>query len=68
MNISKYLRTFIIFIKASFTKELDFRFNFIMTLIGSFCFIVSYILTLVFLFNNISIGNWSTKDMWLLLE
>ena len=67
MNISKYLRTFIIFIKASFTKELDFRFNFIMTLIGSFCFIVSYILTLVFLFNNISIGNWSTKDMWLLL-
>ena len=67
MKLLKYLKIFTVIVKASLMKELYYRFNIIMSLLGSFCFIAIYMLTLIFLLSNVKFGNWTTGEIWLLL-
>lgn len=63
----KYLRMFWVFLRASIVKEIAFRANFFIGIIGSFCFIALYILVLVFLTKFMSFGSWGTREMWVLM-
>lgn len=66
-TINKYFRVFIKAKIARLIADLGFRMNFFSGIIGSFCFVALYIITINLLIPKIAIANWTIKDMWVLL-
>ena len=61
---------FRVFIKAKIARliaDLGFRMNFLSGIVGSFCFVALYIITLQLLMPKISFPSWTIKEMWVLL-
>lgn len=65
--MKKHLKIFLLMIKTYLSEELSFRLNFLMELVGTFCFIGLYVAMIIFLMSRISFGSWTIKEMWILL-
>lgn len=66
-TFKRYLNVFIRAKIARLIADLGFRMNFFTGIIGSFCFVALYIITINLLMPKISLGNWTIKEMWVLL-
>lgn len=63
----RYLKVFWIQFKFHTTKTLSFRFSFVFSTFGAFCFIALYYFTFLFLLSKVSFVNWSNEEMWVML-
>lgn len=63
----RYLKVFWIQFKHHTTKTLSFRFTFVFSVFGSFCFIALYYFTFQFLLQKVAFLNWSQSEMWVML-
>lgn len=66
-SINKYFMVFIKMKIAKLIADLGFRMNFVAGIVGSVCFVLLYIITIVILMPKISFLNWTIKEMWVLL-
>lgn len=66
-TLKRYLRFFIRARAARLIADLGFRMNFFTGIVGSFCFVALYIITIQLLMPKISLENWTIKEMWVLL-
>ncbi len=67
IKLNRYLKLWWIIFKTNLTQGLSFRLNFFMGILGSFCYILLYVTVIFFLTKVVSIGNWSQKEMFVLL-
>lgn len=66
-NALKYFYIFWYHTKVFFGEKIKYKFNLFIGIIGSFCFVSLYFFTIFFLMQNVSIGNWTLQEMWVLL-
>jgi ABC-2 type transport system permease protein len=66
-TLRKYGSIFYIYYKTSIIRDVESRFNFIMGVIGAFCYVALNYFLITFLFDRISIGRWTDKEILVLL-
>ena len=67
MALKKYWKIYWIYFKTSLSRDLSFRLNFIASIFGSFCYVALDFFIIVFLMNKINFGEWTIKEMYILL-
>jgi ABC-2 type transport system permease protein len=66
-TLKKYFTIFSINYAASISRDIAYRVNFILGLFGAFCFVGMNYFLIIFLFQKISLGPWSQREMLVFL-
>ena len=66
-KLKKYFQIIKIIFLIRLGADVSFRFSFLATILGSFCFISLYIAVIKLLMQNVIIPGWGINEMWLLL-
>lgn len=66
-TLIKYSTIYSIYFRTSLSRDLSFRLNFFMSIIGSFCFVALNFFTIYFLIQKVEIGSWTNNEMLILL-